>query len=659
MDQVGADPIAGHELVVAKDLDVGRGDEAVVRDHVITREAELGVGAADLVGPGQGARDLSDGPQVGAFLGRERALVGQDMVDGRPVRHDVAHLQAVAPRSEAFGIFQQQVDARGRSLRRFLHALRHASQELVEAVHEVAVAQRLDPLEGVIVRREAREERRGQADEGVGRETVRRHPAELDGLVAEALEVGGGEQVDELRPAGLVVAPGELREGHVGREGDGAREGVDEDRRVEPQPRLVEKEIVVDADKLEREVHFLDRAGGCFIRADEKHPHVVLGEEVEPRLGPLVDRGAVVEHVAEREARGQRQVRVVPGLDEGQRVAVGEYFQVLEALAVDDEAKALEAGQRLLADEPDAPSAVVDSDDGGYLDVERPCPQQRDEGEGRVDEGEARAMVQVDGGDARLGLDLDHGRGGQGVEALVGDQHAGEIVEDVVLELFDLIVDLIRLVGEGREEEGEGRILVDALQALGLIASGPDGGGFLEEFLGPLARHEYFLSHGILCFYARRGASVPDVEAGVVAEGLVGLPDDPFDVDMDSFLVFEVSHGDGDLVEPLLIRFDGAPQLVGEGVDAPRRPGDFLAVKGAVLVVAVVRVVDDTLILVEDLESEVIEDEAEVRVGGRPVAGGGEQELDEGGDGLVEIFRLDEPPVFYTERKQQAHGGLD
>ena len=85
------------------------------------------------------------------------------------------------------------------------------------------------------------------------------------------------------------------------------------------------------------------------------------------------------------------------------------------------------------------------------------------------------------------------------MDFLVRDEQAGQLIEDLFLELLNLIVDLVGLIGERGQEQGEDRILFDALQLLAVEASLPDGNCLLDDLFRPLAGVEYILSHLLQC----------------------------------------------------------------------------------------------------------------------------------------------------------------
>ena len=62
---------------------------------------------------------------------------------------------------------------------------------------------------------------------------------------------------------------------------------------------------------------------------------------------------------------------------------------------------------------------------------------------------------------------------------LIGSQHLGEFLQHITLHLIQFVLQLIRLISQSRQQQREGRILLDALQLVWMIATPPDADGLL------------------------------------------------------------------------------------------------------------------------------------------------------------------------------------
>lgn len=67
----------------------------------------------------------------------------------------------------------------------------------------------------------------------------------------------------------------------------------------------------------------------------------------------------------------------------------------------------------------------------------------------------------------------DGGRWG-GVSDIIGEEEASILVEDLGLEEFDIVVGLIGLESDSREEEVESRVEFEVLEILAMIALFPE-----------------------------------------------------------------------------------------------------------------------------------------------------------------------------------------
>ena len=250
----------------------------------------------------------------------------------------------------------------------------------------------------------------------------------------------------------FVALTGEPGDGRGGGERDRALGDVGQDRSVQRQLLLVERELLVDTDELEGQLQPVERSVAPFVAVDVKQPGVLLGEQVEPGVAGLIGERFVVNHIVDREALVERQVGIVPRLDERQHGAVGVKLQVVEMGVADQEGHPRELLDRPFKLEPDFPAAVIDAHDRLDLGVDGAGLENRDERIVRIGQDEAAALVkrQFRYPVVKPGL---HKRGcGQGMRFLVRDKQARQLVEDLFLELLNLIVDLVSLIGESGHE---------------------------------------------------------------------------------------------------------------------------------------------------------------------------------------------------------------
>ena len=105
--------------------------------------------------------------------------------------------------------------------------------------------------------------------------------------------------------------------------------------------------------------------------------------------------------------------------------------------------------------------------------------EQGDETGFRIRQREHMLRREFHTGDTRLQRGLDNCRRGNSMTDLIGSQHLGELLQHISLHLIQLVLQLIRLISQCRQQQREDRILLDALQLVRMVTAPPDADGLL------------------------------------------------------------------------------------------------------------------------------------------------------------------------------------
>ena len=89
---------------------------------------------------------------------------------------------------------------------------------------------------------------------------------------------------------------------------------------------------------------------------------------------------------------------------------------------------------------------------------------------------------------------------------LIRYQHARELLQHLGFHMVQIVLQLIRLISQCRQQQREDGILLDALQLVRMVTTAPNADSLLHQLLGPLFVFKYRLFHASFFLFISKHA---------------------------------------------------------------------------------------------------------------------------------------------------------